>query len=73
MTNDQKWIEAWRRAGPELERIHNEELRQMSEDVGLRSLGAGQKSMEAADGLVALQAWMMRWRVLELMRLLETK
>lgn len=30
--NEKKWIAAWKFAGPELERIRNEELRQMTDE-----------------------------------------
>lgn len=61
------WIAAWRKAGPELERIRKAELRQLDEKAGLRSLGAGRESNPHAHGLAIFQAWMMRWRVQQLM------
>ena len=74
MTEQEKqqlWITAWRRAGPELERIRNEELRNLDDSAGLMLLGAGARGAEPQCGLVAFQAWMMRLRVLQLMKELE--
>lgn len=31
-----QWVETWKKAGPELERIRNEELRNMDENEGTR-------------------------------------
>jgi LmbE family N-acetylglucosaminyl deacetylase len=33
---EKQWIEAWRIAGPALERIRNEELRNLSDEEGTR-------------------------------------
>lgn len=33
---EKQWIEAWKKAGPELERIRNEELRNLSDEEGTR-------------------------------------
>jgi hypothetical protein len=68
---EQQWVATWRHAGPQLERIRNEELRSLDESAGLRLLGAGQRSSGQTSGLIAWQAWMMRLRVLELMKRLE--
>ena len=35
--NEKKWIAAWKFAGPELERIRNEELRQTTDEEHERS------------------------------------
>lgn len=35
--NEKKWIAAWKLAGPELERIRNEELRQTTDEEHERS------------------------------------
>jgi hypothetical protein len=62
MTEDEsRWITAWRYAGPELERIRNEELRQLDEMAGLRSL----VNQNQPSGLEIFQQWMMRWRILD--------
>jgi hypothetical protein len=45
--NEKKWIAAWKFAGPELERIRNEELRQMTDKEGLQSLGAFETQTDA--------------------------
>lgn len=74
MTEQEKqqlWIAAWRRAGPELERIRNEELRKLDDSAGLRLLGCGTGKPETQNGLVAFQSWMMRMRVLQLMEQVE--
>jgi len=34
--NGKKWIAAWRSAGPELERIRREELKNLNEEQGTR-------------------------------------
>ncbi len=62
---EKQWIAAWRRAGPELERIRNEELRALDDSAGFKLLG---KSTEphAQTGLVTFQAWMMRLLVKQL-------
>lgn len=69
--NEKKWIAAWKFAGPELERIRNEELRQMTDQDGLASLGAFEtrnpKEDQQRNGLVTFQAWMMRMRILQML------
>ena len=65
---EQQWIAAWRRAAPELERIRNQELRQLDDTAGMRLLGAMEKRPTRINGLVAFQAWMMRARVIQLTR-----
>ena len=73
-TEEEKaWIAAWRRAGPELERIRREELRRLDDQAGLRLMGATRAPVAESNGLVTFQAWMMRWRVLELMKDLESR
>ena len=62
---EKQWMAAWRRAGPELERIRNEELRQRDDRVGLQLLGAT-LAQPRQSGLIAFQAWMMRLLVTEL-------
>ena len=67
MTDQEKrFLDAWRHAGPELERIHNEELRQLDEQEGTRLatlLGVVTEVRSRSDsGLVEFQRWMMRWR-----------
>jgi hypothetical protein len=63
--DEQKWIEAWRYAGPELERIRLRELQQMKQCEGAPS------PIDRDDqrcGLEDFQQWMMRWRVKLLMQ-----
>ena len=62
----QRWIAAWRIAGPELQRIRDEELRQKDEQFGLASLGAFETAKSEVNGLLTFQSWMMRLRVNEL-------
>ena len=69
--NAQKWITAWRIAGPELERIRNQELRDLEADAGLRTLGAFENKIQHQHGMVTYQSWMMRLRVKELLKDLE--
>jgi hypothetical protein len=76
--NEKKWIAAWKFAGPELERIRNEELRQMTDEEGLQSLGAFETENLTEDsqrnGLITFQSWMMRMRILEMLgRIPKTK
>ena len=63
---EQRFIDAWRRAGPELERIRNEELRNLDEQEGTRLatlLGVVTGVRPRPDsGLLDFQRWMMRWR-----------
>lgn len=66
--NEKQWISAWRFARPELQRIRDEELSRLDEDAGLDLLRGGSRPDVQSGGLVAFQAWMMRWRVLNLMR-----
>jgi len=63
---EKQWIEAWRMAGPELERIRNEELRNLDDEAGLKLLGAF-RSKSSMSGLITLQSWLMRLRVKTLM------
>jgi len=63
---EKQWIAAWRRAGPELERIRNEELRSLDDDEGtLRAtwLGVAVPAVSKNDsGLRQFQLWMKKWR-----------
>ena len=63
---ERQWIAAWRRAGPELERIRNEELRQLDEQEGTRLatlLGVmSPVPTRSESGLMEFQRWMKRWR-----------
>ena len=63
---EKKFIEAWKIAGPELERIRNEELKQLDESAGLKLLGATAEVKPIHTGLAIFQAWMMRLRVIQL-------
>lgn len=62
---EKQWMAAWRRAGPELERIRREELQQLDDSAGLKLLGAGSQR-QPQSGLVTFQAWMMRLLIKEL-------
>lgn len=59
-SDEQRWIEAWRYATPELEKIRARELRSLSADAGAPRQN-NQKSERC--GLEDFQQWMMRWRV----------
>jgi hypothetical protein len=66
---EKRWIAAWRSAGPELERIRNEELRSLDESEGFRLLGANPlPKAEGMNGMAIQQAWFMRMRVKQLMK-----
>ncbi len=66
---EKRWITAWRLAGPEMERIRNEELRSLDESEGFRLLGANPRpTSEGMNGMAIQQAWFMRMRVKQLMR-----
>jgi hypothetical protein len=66
---EKQWMAAWRRAGPELERIRNEELCVRDDRIGMKLLGAAQTPPQSAQsGLIAFQAWMMRLHVKLLMK-----
>ena len=69
----QRWIAAWRVAGPELNRIREEELRQKDEQYGLANLGAYVGDKSEVNGLITFQSWMMRLRVIELNKRLLSK
>lgn len=68
---EKRWIEAWRTAGPELERIRREELRNLSDEAGLEMLGAFAGADQQSNGMVIFQAWMSRLRILELQKQLK--
>ena len=65
---EQRFIDAWRYAGPQLEEIRRRELRELDEQAGLRMLGANVPVQHAESGLIQFQAWMMRLRVIEMQR-----
>ena len=61
-----RWVENWKRVGPILQQIRDEELRQLSEK-GVRSI-AGHTVYEKnphQNGMVTMQAWFMRYRLLK--------
>lgn len=66
-TEEEKaWIAAWRRAGPELERIRREELRRLDDATGTRQatwLGViDPPAPRPISGLIEFQAWMRKWK-----------
>ncbi len=66
LDNRQRWVENWKRVGPILQQIRDEELRQLSEK-GVRSI-AGHTVYEKnphQNGMVTMQAWFMRYRLLK--------
>jgi len=74
MTEQEKrWIEAWRIAGPELERIRDDELRSLDDARAIGLLGGSRSNSQETNGLVVFQAWMMRLKVIELLKLVAQK
>ena len=63
---EKQFVDAWKFAGPELERIRNDELKQLDESAGLKLLGATPAVKPVHTGLAIFQAWMMRLRIMEL-------
>lgn len=63
---EQRFIQAWRYAAPELEKINRRELRELDEAAGLRMIGAPVQPEHSRSGLIEFQAWMMRMRVIQL-------
>ncbi len=62
---EKTWIAAWKLAGPNLQEIQDEELRQRS-NKGVRSV-AGYTVFEPAphlNGMVTMQAWLQRFQIL---------
>ena len=63
---EKQWMAAWRRAGPELERIRNEELRGLSDTAATLQatwLGVDIATESRADsGLRQFQVWMKKWQ-----------
>lgn len=69
MTEQEKqqlWIAAWRRAGPVMERLRNEELRALTITEATRKatfLGVfPPRPMLPTSGLLEFQIYMMKWR-----------
>jgi len=62
---EKQWIAAWRRAGPELERIRKAELQALDDSAGYKLIGAA-NVQHPQSGLVTFQAWMMRLHVRQL-------
>ena len=62
---EKQWMAAWRYAGPELERVRERELRELSDADGLRMLGANSKT-ETIPGILSFQIWMMKLRIKQL-------
>jgi hypothetical protein len=63
---EQRFIQAWRFAAPELEKIQRRELRELDDSAGLRMIGAPPNEECPYSGLIEFQSWMMRMRVIEL-------
>ena len=64
---EKQWMAAWRVAGPELERIREQELRMLDEAEGIKLL-RGSPQTSATSGLIDFQAWMRRLQILEGMK-----
>ena len=64
-----RWAETWKKAGPKLQQIRDEELRQRS-NKGVRVAG-GVTVYEPnphRNGMVTMQAWFMRKHMLDTLR-----
>ncbi len=63
--NEKTWIEAWRLAGPKLQQIRDEELRQMgNKGVGAVAGHTVYESCPHRNGMVTMQAWFQRFQIL---------
>jgi hypothetical protein len=73
MTNQEReqtlqWIECWRRAGPELEKIRREEIRNADTVAAIEMLSGGfeharaTRPLRSSCGLVEQQRWFSRLR-----------
>jgi hypothetical protein len=66
VANAKRWVETWKRAGPELERLRREELRQMDPARSIELLcGAADytvppRAPKPFSGLVEQQRWFMK-------------
>jgi len=64
--DEQKWLAAWRSAGPELARIRSRELRELDDEtatVQATWLGIAEQSpAKSGSGLLQFQEWMIKWR-----------
>jgi hypothetical protein len=75
----QKWVQSWRTAAVELARIDDEELRQLDDDSVLASITGtslpvvDEVEVGERNGLVTLQAWFTRFRLLQLERTKKTE
>ena len=74
---EKRWIAAWRFAGPELERIRNDELRNLDETTGTQKatfLGIVSPVPDRNDtGLLQFQSFMNKWRGQCIERVANTK
>jgi len=64
---EERFIQAWRYAAPELEKIRRRELLELDESAGLRMIGAVAQQERSRSGLIEFQSWMMRLRVYQLL------
>lgn len=63
---ERRFIQAWRYAAPELEKIQRRELRDLDKSAGLEMIGAPVSPDRPYSGLIEFQAWMMRLRIMQL-------
>ncbi len=63
--NEIAWVAAWKSAGPKLQQIRDEELRQKS-NKGVRMVGGSTvyETNPHLNGMVSMQAWFMRHQLL---------
>ena len=66
--SEKRFIDGWRIASPVLEKIRHEELRKLDEHAGARMISKVSQGDHALNGLAIFQSWMMRLRVLEMMK-----
>ena len=70
-----EFIDKWKIAGEEMERLRNERLQKMDPSAGARMMGAVETPLREdmyAHGLARWQSWMIRWRVQTLMQQVDT-
>ena len=66
-----EFINSWKIAGEEMERLRNDRLRKMDSSAGARLMGAVETPSREdmyAHGLARWQSWMIRWRIQYLMQ-----
>jgi len=65
------FVKSWKIAGDEMERLRNERLQKMAPESGAQLMGAVERHSDEAmysHGLARWQSWMMRWRIQNLLK-----